>query len=513
MPHRAGYFVLAYSWDHHCLKLYNLLDERLKEIEREVARLERLASRGAKAARNRGWRAARENCRLFLDSVRKRQFVINSLGYRGYGVNRDLLAALGTLAERGEGLRRRTEARAPWPEAVRPRQEGGPDPAGPRDLDLGDYWRVMARETTMETNTAIFQRMFFSGGYASMTIMKGSTGLHNGYSCHELKRRANEDFLHTVRGVFVRLSDYTEINIGMLKRLHHDLTAGLDARAGAFRDIDFPDRNGVTFEFDNFRREVSDLGIVLDEAARSFSHLGSFVYNLARAYYMFIGIHPFWDCNGRVGRCFLNSLFLKKGLPPVTLDGDEEVFALPRYGGSMEEMHDYLKKRLRRAAMTYLRERSKLEAFGLMGKRIHNTAFDSGFHFRQIDDASGHGRKIEVHFEALVIDDSNDLSRAFREESRVVLPDAGLLSTLTVYYGLCDAPFSRWRHGFEAGGGFRVDEIPSETEGVRVFDMDLLLDIPLQARPGDLFACSVVSHEKGLIFNNKGLNYSYRLGA
>jgi hypothetical protein len=512
MPHRAGYFVLAYSWDHHCARLYDLLDETLKEIEQEahdIGRKRPRSPRSVQALEARRHKAC-EQCQAFLASVRKREFVINSLGYRGYGVNRDLLHALEALEERGSRLRGRLATHFSENTGGLCRGETGLETRGSQDLDLGAYWSIMAHDTPMEANTAIFERMFFSGGYASMTIMKGSAGLHNGHPYHELKRRANSDFVHAVRAVFSGLSGYTEIGIAMLKKLHCDLNVSLDPNAGSFRGIDFPDRNGVTFEFGNFRREVSDLSIVLDETARSFHDLEGFIYNLARSYYMFIGIHPFWDGNGRVGRCFLNSLFLKKGLPPVTLNSDQEVFALPRYGGSMEQMHGYLKERLGRATNTYFHERSKLEAFGLMGRRIYNTSFDSGFHFRQIDH---HQRgRIEVYVEALVIGGDDDLANTFEAESRIVLPDARFLSSLVVYCGLCDAPFSPWRHTFRASGdSFRVSEIDSETEGVQVFDLDFLLDLPRRARPGDFFACSVVSEELGLIFNNKGLNYSFKL--
>ena len=42
--------------------------------------------------------------RLAMAEVKSRQFVINSLGYRGYGVNQDLLGALGFLGTvRGAG--------------------------------------------------------------------------------------------------------------------------------------------------------------------------------------------------------------------------------------------------------------------------------------------------------------------------------------------------------------------------------------------------------------------------
>ncbi|MGD0231825.1 MAG: Fic family protein, partial [Syntrophorhabdales bacterium] len=271
--------------------------------------------------------------------------------------------------------------------------------------------------------------------------------------------------------------------------------------------IDFPDRNGVTFEFGNFHREVSDLAMVLDQTGRSFHHLDEFVYNLARSYYMFIGIHPFWDANGRAGKCFVNSLFLKKGLPPVVLDDEEEVLALPRYGGSMEDMHAYLKRRLRRATETYFYERSKMEALGLFGKIVHNVGFDSAFHFRQID---GRTQKIEVGFEAYVCGDTHVLE-VLMDQCRIAFSDARLLYGMTVHCGFCDGPFTEWRYPFSMKGNLHIKEVTPEIAGVRAFDVDFILDIPRQVKRGDYFSCSIASPEAGLVFTNKGLNYSYRL--
>lgn len=538
MPYRVGYFALAYAWDHHCRRLYDTIEGRIRQAEREAAQLEgnRIHGQASSCDYVERRQGLLDISRHVLSEIRKREYVINSLGYRGYGVNRDLLVALATLAERAgrlqevlqmqfahevgpawaridqremaEGkpsdhaLAERCEqpCRLEYREGLGPAQEGG--------LDLSRYWQVMAKETPFEVNTVIFERMFFAAGCSSMTIMKGSTGFHKGESCQELKLGANRDFVRTVRTIFAGLSAYTEIGIGILRDLHHQVHKHPWSEWGSFREIDFPDRNGVTFEFGNFYREVSDLAIVLDETARSFHNLNGFIYNLARSYYMLIGIHPFWDGNGRVGRCFLNLFLLKKGLPPVTLDNDEEVLALPRYGGSMEDMHDYLKKRLRQATATYLYERHKIEAFDLLGERIHNLSFDSGFYFRQIN---GQAPQIEVNFEVVVIDNGNDLSRAFMDESRIVLADEGLLPRMTVYWGLCEAPLSQWRHAFSLRQGIYFEEIASDREGLKVFDVDFRVKIPRQARRGDSFACSIVFEEQGLIFNNKGLNYSYPL--
>ena len=103
------------------------------------------------------------------------------------------------------------------------------------------------------------------------------------------------------------------------------------------------------------------------------------------------------------------------------------------------------------------------------------------------------------------------LSRAFREESRIVLPESRLLFNMTVYCGFCNAPFKEWRYPFSFEGGYYTREVASDISGVRVFDVEFIVDVPRQARSGDLFACSIVSQEGGHIFNNKGLNYSYRL--
>lgn len=538
MPHRAGHFVLAYEWDHHCQRLYDTLEERFRQVSNDLADLEAhsVDEQGSLLDYYVRWRHANELHRLAMAEVEARKFVLNSLGYRGYGVNRDLLAALGYLAGayRGQGRaveeRFRTHAGALRRLAGLSRQAIDPqnsreiiarlrkklglstdeEPAkagGQKKVDLAHYWDVMSRETPFPVNNAIFQKMFFSAARSSTTIMKGSTGLHNGRSPRDLKLIANRDFADTVRWLFAGLSDYVEINVDLLKRLHLGLMKSHDPMAGSFREIDFPDRNGVTFEFDNFQREVADLSIVLEETARSFPDRERFVYNLARSYYMFIGIHPFWDGNGRVGRCFLNLLLVKKGLPPVAFEDDGEMLALPRYGGSMEDMHLYLQDGLHRAMDRYFYERWKVESFGLFEKRIHNITFDSGVHFRQID---GPLPRLEVQFEAF-IPGGEDPGRSLRDYGKIAFPEGRLLHEMTIYCGFCDAPSTEWRHRFTLRNSFYVKELQPLGDGTRVFDVDFIVDIPRETRKGDFFACSVASEEGSLVFNNKGLNYTCRL--
>jgi hypothetical protein len=535
VPHRAGYFVLAYSWDHHCEDLVAAIEGRLETIRQSLAGLESQNTRDAESLLRffKAWHYSNDLYRLCMKELESRQFVINSFGYRGYGVNKDLLGALGALAAGYSHLEQELTVRflgraRPAKKAIYlPRECVEAKSSGyiirelcrkldlPANVniawanerpapDLEQYLRVMS-ETPWHTNTAIFQKMFLSAGACSMTIMKGSTGLHGRRPCRELKLIGNRNFTDTCRHIFASLHNFTEIGTGLLRETHYRLSKGLDPNAGQFRQTDFPDRNGVTFEFDNFQREVSDLDIVLGETARSFHDMDTFIYNLARSYYMIIGIHPFWDSNGRTARCFLNRLLLKKGLPPVLID-DEELFALPRYGGSMEDMHDYLKSRLQRATEDYFHERRKLKELGHFGKPIYNVSFDSGFHFRQIGEARP---RVEVHFEVRVSADAQE-REDLQNQCVVVLPQKELVHSLVVYCGLSGKPFDEWRDPFTVEDGFSIEEHRSGRRAP-VFDVDFCVDLPASACQDDHLSCCVACPSEGLIFNNKGLNYSYRL--
>jgi fido (protein-threonine AMPylation protein) len=210
-----------------------------------------------------------------------------------------------------------------------------------------------------------------------MTIMRGSAGYHNPFSSRDMKITGNRNFIELYRELFSSLHTFTGIGTDLLKRIHYVLSKGIDPNAGNFRACDFADRNGVTFEDGNFQRELGDLSHVLWETGQSFHDLEAFIFNLSRSYYMFIGIHPFGDSNGRTGRCLLNFLLLKKGLPPVSFADGKEIFALPRYGGSMEDMHEYIKTRIMMAVNLYFYERWKLERLGFLAKSIYNVSFDS----------------------------------------------------------------------------------------------------------------------------------------
>ena len=484
------------------------------------------------------WHECRELYRSLLDEMGSREHVLHSLGNRGFGVNHDLLAAVTALRTECQGADAwfdrvfeqgvaavRDHVDLPWHLAAarrsdhivtelcaklgvsardylcQPEQEAKPS--------FDHYLHVMTHETPWMANLAIFRKMFLSMGTSSMTIMGGSIGLHNDRSCQELKVLANRNLNDACRTVFSRLGEPTDVNIGLLQELHHGLAKDLLPNAGRFRDFVFPDLNGVTFEYENFQREVDNIDVVLREIARSFDRLPDFIRDLARAYYLVIGVHPFWDSNGRAARCLVNHLLLKKGLPPVILDDGDEVLALPRYGGSMEDMHLYLQDRLEAAVDVYFHERWKLESLGNLHRPIHDVTFDSGFSFRQLGDQD---QQVEIGFEVLVVDPRHGQRESLVDQCRVVLFDEAMLDDTTVYLGLSRGPGTRWRDGFAVHGISWRKEVASPAPGVRAFDVDVTVALPPGAQPGDHLSCAVTCEKAGLTFNNKGLNYSHPLG-
>lgn len=540
MPHRAGYFALAYQWDHHCRAIMDSLQRKIRHILTELNELGYQHAWDIESLLNyyKKWHCNRELFFLTIGELERRRFIIESLGYRGYGVNRDLGRALDALGnEHTATIRRLLDERfMKHLEFVKatiffPRERieamdsrcliselckkmgRNPDENIPRAFhpavpDLGRYFRVMSRETSFQANTAVFRKMFLRMGSSSDTIMKGNAGYNNTLSQKDLKIMGNRNFLSMYREIFSNLHTFTNIGIDLLKRIHFVLSRDIDPDAGNFRPCDFSDRNGVTLENGNFDREIRDLSHVLWETGQSFHDLDAFIYNLSRSYYMLIGIHPFRDSNGRTGRCFLNQLFLKKGLPPVGFGNAGEIFALPRYGGSMEDMHEHIKARIIKAVSFYFFERWKLEHFGFLRKRIYNVSFDSGVHFRQIE---GPPLMIEVSFQAFIADANTPRSSRYLDQCRIVLPDEGLLRNLTIYYGFSRAGLGEWEHVAARTGDFFIQELPSYMQGVRVFDMGFIVELQSLHFRYDYFNCCAVSPGGDRLFNNKGLNYSFRL--
>jgi len=540
MPHRAGYFAFAYQWDHHCHELLQTLRCRFNHMLLELSELEYQQPFDAESLLNyyKKWHYNKEHYYVTINEIGRRQFVIRSLGYRGFGVNRDLEKALDALRNDYAGRVYHLVCQRFWQtidlakstiylpqERIESMDSNfiigelcrklnwDPDgniPSACRhvSLDLGHYFKVMSQETSWSANTAIFQKLFLGLATSSMTIMKGSRGYQNQLLSRDMKVIGNRNFINLYREIFSNLHNYTDIGLNLLKRIHYVLSRGIDAIVGNFRTFDFSDKNGVTLDYGNFRRELRNLSHVLRETAQSFHNLDTFIYNLSRSYYMFLGIHPFGDSNGRTARCFLNYLFLKKGLPPISFVDEKEIFALPRYGGSMEDMHEYIKAMIMKAVERYFFERWKLENFGFIARNIYNVSFDSGFHFQQID---GHPRQLEVNFNAYLVDNNDLLNRRYQEQSLVVLPSESCIHRMITYSGFSHSHGGKWENVNQVNDNYFVKEISTDTPGGRAFNISTMVELSNELCRYEYFNCCVASPETGRIFNNQGLNYSYRM--
>ena len=98
MPHRAGYFVLAYHWDHHCNELTEALKARFAALRSDIEALPP-PEKPAKALLEHALALQALRARLddHLKEMERRCSVINELGFRGYGTNKDLLGSLESL--------------------------------------------------------------------------------------------------------------------------------------------------------------------------------------------------------------------------------------------------------------------------------------------------------------------------------------------------------------------------------------------------------------------------------
>ncbi|MBF0517931.1 MAG: hypothetical protein HQK97_12635, partial [Nitrospirae bacterium] len=99
MPHSKGQFVLAYQWDNHCQTIFDKFNGNYLHILKELRQLD---DQDAYDAENllyyyMKWHYNKSLYDYTTTAIDRKCDVINSLGYRGYGVNIDLLNAIGAL--------------------------------------------------------------------------------------------------------------------------------------------------------------------------------------------------------------------------------------------------------------------------------------------------------------------------------------------------------------------------------------------------------------------------------
>jgi len=463
-----------------------------------------------------------------------RKYVIETMFQRGYGVNIDLAKFLGMIEtdelpeinrKLGETFYRKIEVLKSFifmpQECISnydsihiiselckklgyPRETHIPSiqPSCPDILDFPLFFSIKDM-VSQNINLAVFQKMFLTMGETSKTIMKGTIGYENFYPPHYLKTVARNNLLNLFNEIMSFSIHNLGINLELLRRIHYLLYDSLDTpctcRPGDFRIFDFDDKNGTTVEDGKIEKELLVLEGYLQKIDWYTLDPYILIKGLAETYHLIIAIHPFSDANGRVGKCFVNYIMLVKGFMPIIFDDEEEILSLPRYGSSLLDIEAYFKNRINYSMDIYRREIEKIEKYG--NNEIYRVYFDSGFHFRHY--SSGH---LEVNFKAYVIWDIY-LSEEYIDECKIVFPDENALYNIVIYCGL-SRNYGNWEReiSFSSPG---IEYMESKVN-MKIYEVTFFTDL----HDIDGYEClefSVVSPLTGQVFNNKNLNYWYRL--
>lgn len=535
-------YVSAYKWDNYCQMIYDRVHKNMDHMKWELGELYSQNPSDLLSLLHyyKKWHYNKElyqvTCREFIT----RKYVIENMLKRGYGVNIDLANALGEIEKTelaninrqlGETFYRQL---APVQTYIFMPQEYINDynsstiireickkllfdpesnipfvpKNSPDNLPLKiffDYKNIAGENITF----AIFKKMFLTLGETSKTIMKGSIGYEDFYSPQYLKTVANNNLKNLFEIICTSSIAHLTIDLDLLKQIHYFLYSGLDTpytcRPGEFRTFDFDDRNGVTVEEGKFLREVRVLEGYLKEINWQSADFYELIRGLSEVYHLIIAIHPFSDANGRVGKCFVNYIMLVKGLMPLIFEEAEEVLSLPRYGSSLLDIEAYFKNRILYSIDYYVRELKKIEKNGNLHKETGDVDFDSGFHFRTY---RGYPLLIEVNFIAYVVSDPHIVSD-YEEKCRVIFPSKEVLYNMEIYTGLSYS-HSVWEKEICMVSP-TIEEIGLRENNIRLFDVTLFLLLENEDMNYEFLEISVASSSSGQIFNNKGLNYCYKL--
>ncbi len=532
-------FISVYKWDSYCQKLYDRIYGKLSHMNWELGELydQHPMDPLTLLYYYQKWHYNKELYQATQKDEISRKYVIEKMLQRGYGVNIDLAGFLGTIESNdlpeinrklGETFYKELDIvkslifmpeecilNYDSPHIISelcqkleyPLEKNIPhlQPPCPEILNFPLFFKFKERVSPNIT-LGVFQKMFFTLAETSKTIMKGTIGYENYYPPQYLKTIARDNFLNLFREILTTSPDTININLDLLKRIHYLLYSGLDTpytcRPGEFRTFDFDDKNGVTVEEGKLIRELLVLEGYMQRIDWNTGAPYALIKGLAEIYHLIIAIHPFSDANGRVGKCFVNYIMLVHGLMPIIFDDEEEILSLPRYGSSLLDIEAYFKNRIEHSIHYYIKEIQKIEKSGNLNKKIYNIYFDSGFHFRHYIDGL-----IEVNFTAYVINNIN-LAEEYIEQCRIVFPDEHSLYKLIIYCGLCRWP-GCWEREMTVTS-HNIEVIDFSKPDKRIYEVTFYLSLYLTEEFTSI-EFSVVSSLTGQVFNNKDLNYSYKI--
>ena len=535
-------YISAYKWDNYCQIIYKRIEKNISHMEWELGELydQHPSDIFTLLYYYKKWHYNKELFQITQKEVISRKYVIKNMFERGYGVNIELASCLENIEKNilpeinrklGETFYRKistVQSMIFMPQenvsAYASRyiigeicrqinysiEENIPSvpPECPNDLNFSRFFALKER-VPVNITYAVFQKMFLTLGETSKTIMKGTIGYENFYSPQYLKTVANRNLKELFRIIWNTPADVFHLNLSLLSKIHHILFRDLDTpytcRPGEFRTFDFDDKNGVTVEGGRLEEELLVLEGYLQKADWNSPDLYKLIRELSEIYHLIIAVHPFSDANGRVGKCFLNYILLVKGIVPLIFDDSEEILSLPRYGSSLIDIEAYFKNRLNYSIDYYEREIEKIENSGNLYGEIINVDFSSGFHFRHYRNIPS---VIEVNFSAYITEDPF-LAGDYRDQCKIVFPDESSLYEMEIYTGL-SYNYTVWERE-KCLRSPLITEIFWKKSPVRTFDITLFLTLEEDEKAYNFLEISIVSPRTGQVFNNKGLNYCYKI--
>ncbi len=367
----------------------------------------------------------------------------------------------------------------------------------------------LSRVTPASATIATLLKMFLSMTEASDTIMSGFIGENNIDPPQQIKLIASSNIRDLFYHLYNNMDDIGFINLSFIKELHYRLTKGLDSshswQAGTIRNEDFFNKNGLTFEYGNFHRGISELDYFLNCTDWSTESFEEFINQLVYLYYLLISIHPFIDSNGRTARSLVNFLMLRRGLVPIIFSTPVEIWALPRYGGSVLKMKEYFENRIKYSVSFYFEEMNRMAHLGLTDMTFFNIDFDSGFYFRQIQ---GHFSAIEITFKIYETDPEKSGYEYYAERSLITASSSDDFKNIRLHCGFTQELHGEWL----LVADFSIDYITfKEQDHNRVNVWDATIIIPIDDLPENVYGFEAVVLSGDTVFNNKGLNYNYIL--
>lgn len=542
--------ALVYDWDSNCQRIHDRLHTNFSHIRRETGELEHTSPQDQKNLLFyfKKWHYNNELFLRCCEEISSRKRVIETLSKKGYGVSTALGNDMGSIQhhEVSECLQRlsatfdrtldmvKSQIYLPA-EQISNRNSSyimrelckrlGEDFQGhlhsvtPQVMGLSpaahtiplSVFRQIQQDTPPRAHISIMNRMFLELTEESGTIMEGSIGEINVDSPQHLKALASRNIRELFNYLYDTIDEDLGIDLEWIKRIHYFLTRDLDIshawKAGEFRQEDFSDRSGLTLDFGNFDRGLQELGALLERVNWKTESLHAFSSNLARVYYLLLGIHPFTDSNGRAAKCLVNHLMMRRGLPPLLFSVRQEILYLPRYGGSALMMEHYFEHRLAVSIERYLFERDKIRHFGNLEKHFFKVDFDSGFYFRHLN---GMFPLIEVDFKVYMIPGGNALAAQYINQCRIVLPDENRLQNLIIYYGFTGEGGGDWAEKGEMAPTISWKRGP-DSNNISFFIITCFIPVGPHLARYDALEISLACPACNLVFNNKGLNYRYQM--